>query len=88
MTKCYSKLAIILIYYKQSHLAKITLIFCCLWVNVNELLEKGVFMEEFFVQLKEKKVKLDTFDIPADYSQAKCKNMEVEFKTWLLSKIN
>lgn len=50
------------------------------------LLQKGVFMEEFFAQLKEKKIEIDAFDIHADYSQDNCKNTEAKFKTWLASK--
>lgn len=55
--------------------------------SCDTLLEQGVFMEEFFVQLKEKKIKLDTFDIHADYSQTNCQNTEDGFKAWLLSKL-
>jgi predicted secreted protein len=56
--------------------------------SCDTILQKGVFMEELFTQLKEKKIDLDTFDIQADYTQDNCKNTEDGFKKWLSSKIN
>lgn len=56
--------------------------------SCDTLLHRGVFMEELFAQLKEKKIDLVTFDIQSDYSQDNFQNTEDQFKTWLSSRNN
>ena len=56
--------------------------------SCDTLLQRGVFMEELFAQLKEKNINLATFDIQADYSDDNCKNTENRFNTWLSSRLN